>query len=442
VGPVTEVVEVTGGAQGCKLTNAEISTTMTNEVRRLPLINRSPLALIQTQAGVTLGRGNTVINGQRTSFANVTFEGVNAQDNFIRSNALDFLPNLLLAHDQVAEVTIVTSNAGAMFPGGTAQVSFVAPSGSNQFRGSLYWYNRNNKLAANTWFNNRDGIPRPFLNQNQAGGSLGGPIIKDKLLFYTNYEAFRLRQQSSANRTILTADARQGIFTYRDSARRAIRKANLSATGRRRPADPGHAGLLDQVPGPEKDQQFPRRRQQRGPAAQHRRLFLPAAQQPHPGQLHPEARLHPIHQTRPRRHLGLEPRYRGPAGPGQRLLHGAQGQERRRKICVSLTWRWNPTPSFTNEVRAGFNLAPGTFLTSEKFGAITSGRDDLQQPGEHLPGSGPGYQHLHPAVQRRLRPGATASSSASRLSRSAPPPSMTPASPPLTRSASGQATPV
>jgi hypothetical protein len=367
LGALTEVVEVTGIAQGVQTTNAEISTSVTNEqVRRLPLINRSPLALIQTQAGVTLGRGNTVINGQRTSFANVTFEGINAQDNFIRSNALDFLPNLLLL-DQVAEVTIVTSNAGAMFPGGTAQVSFVAPSGSNQFHGSLYWYNRNNKLAANTWFNNRDGIPNPFLNQNQAGGSLGGPVLRDKLLFYTNYEAFRLRQQSSANRTILTADARQGIFTYRDSAG-ALRKANLLQLAGVA-ADPALARLLEQVPGPEKINNF-----RVGDSSE--ALLRNTAGY---------SFLLRNNRTRDNYTLKLDYIY-----STKHTLAGAWAWNRDvldrpdlandyavvpkvknddAKKLLSLTWRWNPTPRLTNEVRGGFNLAPGTFLTSEKFGA-------------------------------------------------------------------------
>ena len=366
IGSVTEVVEVTAAAPGVQLANAEISTTVTNEqVRRLPLLNRSPLALIQTQVGVTLGRGNTVINGQRTSYANVTFEGVNAQDNFIRTNALDFLPNLLLL-DQVAEVTIVTSNAGAMFPGGTAQVSFVVPSGSNNFRGSLYWYNRNNKLAANTWFNNRDGIPRPFLNQNQAGGSLGGPIIKDKLLFYTNYEAFRLRQQSSANRTILTADARQGIFTYRDAAG-TIRKANvLQLAGVS--MDPAMRSLLDQVPGPEKINNFrvgdSSEALLRNTAGYSFLLRNNRTRDNYTLKLDfiPSTR-HAISGTWAwNRDIVDRPDLANDYSTAPKV------QNDDAKNLVSLAWRWNPTPSFTNEARAGFNLAPGTFVTSEKFG--------------------------------------------------------------------------
>jgi len=105
-----------------------ISTTVTNDqIRWLPLFDRSPLALIHTQAGVTTGRGPTVINGQRTSYVNATLDGINIQDNAVRSNALNFQPNLLLM-DQVQEMTIITSNASAAYGGGSRQLTFVTPS--------------------------------------------------------------------------------------------------------------------------------------------------------------------------------------------------------------------------------------------------------------------------------------------------------------------------
>src|SRR5262249_50395228 len=136
----------------------------------------------------------------------------------------EFIPNLL-SIDQVSEVTIATSNANASISGGAAHVNFVTPSGTNEFHGGAYWYNRNSAVAANDWFNNRDGIKNPFLNQNQVGGRIGGPVIKDKLFFYNNYEAFRLRQNSPVTRRVLTDDARRGIFTYVVGGE--LRKANV-----------------------------------------------------------------------------------------------------------------------------------------------------------------------------------------------------------------------
>ena len=150
LGPVTEVVDVSATAQGVETANAEISTTVTNQqVRNLPILDRDPLALIGTQAGVVYdaNNGETVINGQRSSFSNVTIDGINIQDNFIRTGGLDYTPNLLLL-DQVAEFTISTSNAHSSVGGGASQVAFVTPAGTNEFHGSAYWSNRNSALAS------------------------------------------------------------------------------------------------------------------------------------------------------------------------------------------------------------------------------------------------------------------------------------------------------
>lgn len=244
---VSQTVEVVAAANTVQTTNAEVSTTITNEqIRRLPQLNRNILALIATQPGVGAnGRTGTTVNGMRISFSNITLDGVNIQDNFVRENSLDFQPNLLLI-DQVGEVTISTSNTNSAMGGGAAQVSFTTPSGTNRFHGSAYWYNRNNALAANGWFENRDGVGIPFLNQNQAGGSIGGPIVRNKLFFYSNYEGLRRRQQSLQNRTILTDSARQGIFTYETSAGVLQRVNILEAAGRA--ADPTVRDLIGKIP--------------------------------------------------------------------------------------------------------------------------------------------------------------------------------------------------
>jgi hypothetical protein len=126
---VSQSVDVSAGAQAVETSNAEISTTVTNEqVRRFPLLDRDPLSLVLSQAGVsTNGRSDTVINGQRTSQANMTLVGINIQDNYIRDNALDYTPNLLPL-DQVNEFTASTSNANAAMGGGSAQVTFTTQS--------------------------------------------------------------------------------------------------------------------------------------------------------------------------------------------------------------------------------------------------------------------------------------------------------------------------
>jgi hypothetical protein len=365
VGSVTEIVEVTESAQAVQTSNAELSTTITNgQLSKLPLINRTPLSLIQTQVGVTSGRGNTVINGLRTSFANMTFDGVNIQDNFIRSNALDFTPNRLF-NDQVSEVTVVTSNAGAMFAGGIAQVSFVTPSGGNRFHGRAFWYNRNNVTAANSWFNNRDGIARPFLNQNQMGGSLGGPVLKDKLLFYANYEAFRRRQQTSTNRAILTSDARRGVFTYTDAAG-AVRKVNvLQADGIS--ADPVMNQILNEVPGPEKINNF--RIGDSSEALLRNTAGYSFLSRNNTDRDNVTGRLDYLMSSRNvlagtftwNRDFIDRPDLSNDYSVVPKVANDNTTK------LISASWRFTPSARLTNELRGGFNIAPGVFSTTQQF---------------------------------------------------------------------------
>src|ERR1700693_5701507 len=209
---VSQTVEVSAAAQGVETNSGEISGTISmEEIRNLPILDRDALSILQTQPGVVSnGNSPTVINGLRTSYYDVTLDGINIQDNFIRDNALDYTPNKLLL-GQVRQMTIVSANGNAAMSGGATETAFATPSGTNQLHGEALWYNRNNYFSANDWFNNQAGIARPFLNQNQFGATIGGPILKDRLFFYANYEAVRAHQQIPVDNVILTANARNGI---------------------------------------------------------------------------------------------------------------------------------------------------------------------------------------------------------------------------------------
>ena len=109
------------------------------EIRNLPILDRDVLSVIQTQPGVAYnGNSYTVINGLRTSYSNVTLDGINMQDNYIRDNALDYLPNKLLI-GQVRRMTIVSSNGNAASSGGATETAMSTPSGTNLFHGELFW---------------------------------------------------------------------------------------------------------------------------------------------------------------------------------------------------------------------------------------------------------------------------------------------------------------
>src|SRR5579872_2925510 len=151
VSGISQTVEVSASATNVQTSNSEVTTTIAKtQIASLPVADRSPLGFLATQAGIgSNGTGNTVVDGQRPSYTNVTMDGINIQDNFIRTNDMDFLPNLLLL-DQVSEVTISTSNANASNYGGASQVQFVTPQGGNQFHGGAFWQNRNNYFRANS----------------------------------------------------------------------------------------------------------------------------------------------------------------------------------------------------------------------------------------------------------------------------------------------------
>jgi len=247
---VQQSVDVTAAAAGVETSSSEISGTIgMDEIRNLPILDRDALSILQTQPGVASnGNSYTVINGLRTSFSDVTLDGINIQDNYIRDNALDYTPNRLLL-GQVRQMTIVSANGNAAMSGGATETAFSTPSGTNRFHGETFWYNRNNYFSANDWFNNQAGVPRPFLNQNQMGATLGGPVRKDKLFFYANYEAIRAHQQQPVDNVILTASARAGIFTYKDTGG-VTQTVNL-LTRRGITIDPTMQALINQIPTPD-----------------------------------------------------------------------------------------------------------------------------------------------------------------------------------------------
>lgn len=239
VGSIDERVTVIAGADVVNASNAELSTTVSpRQIQELPLNGRNPLALITLQAGTSAnGAQGTSINGQRPSATNITLDGLNIQDNFIRANASSFT-QIAISTDDVAEFTLTTQNASGDQGFGASQVQLATPRGANQFHGALFEYNRNSHFGANTFFNNAAGNygpndalvlagqkvagqeknPRTFRNFNQFGGKVSGPIWKNKLFFFFNYEGQRDRVSQSSLRTVLTPSAQQGLFTYNDNS--------------------------------------------------------------------------------------------------------------------------------------------------------------------------------------------------------------------------------
>jgi hypothetical protein len=389
VGAVAGMVTIEADANLVRTAGAELTDTVERkQIEELPILDRNPMSLLELQAGVSQhGRAFTVINGQRQSYSNVTLDGINIQDNFNRSESLDYTPNLLVL-SQVGEFTTTTQNAGPEAGLGSSQVSVVTPSGTNNWRGEGFWYYRSDVLGANDWFNDANGIGKPNLLQNQAGGNVGGPIVKDKLFVYGAYELFRRRQQLPTNTTVLTGPARTGVFQWRadcpTSCPSGVTNGSLQSlnllTLKSLSIDPFISGLLTRVPttinnpsigdglntgGYSFNQRYNRTRDNTSmrldwnPAAHHSFSGTYAWNRDIP--------------DRPGSGLGLTDTY--DAVP--------PNYNNDKENFLSAAWRWSPSSNFTNEVRLGFDLAPIDFLTNQKFGAFTVSNTLFNNPDQN-----------------------------------------------------------
>ena len=243
VGAATDSVTITAGdsQEVVNSANPEIGDVVDRQrILDLPLDGRNPLELTALQAGVQL-RTNAdgeidrfSINGNRTVANNITVDGVNASDNFLKTPANVTLPVIPVSVESVGEFRVTTALPSAEFGRGTAQVNAITASGTNQLRGSLFQFHRNTVFNANTFFNNStvnpdtgQTLPREKLIRNQFGGRLGGPVRlpknifgplaydgKDRTFFFFSYEGKRESRGLSRNRVVYTAQARQGIFRY------------------------------------------------------------------------------------------------------------------------------------------------------------------------------------------------------------------------------------
>lgn len=197
VGSLSETVAVSADAVQVNTTDASLGNAInTRPILQLPFEARNVVGLLSLQPGVTFTPGSAgsagipgdyrsgSVNGGKSDQGNVTLDGVDVNDQQYRTA---FTSVLRVTLDSVQEFRTVTSNAGAD-QGRTsgAQVSLVTKSGTNDFHGSLYEYHRNTLTTANDFFLNSAGVERQKLIRNTFGASVGGPIKKNRLFFFTN----------------------------------------------------------------------------------------------------------------------------------------------------------------------------------------------------------------------------------------------------------------
>ncbi|MBS1859375.1 MAG: carboxypeptidase regulatory-like domain-containing protein [Acidobacteria bacterium] len=228
IGSASETVEVVGGAEIIQATSATVSSTLSSrQIFELPFATRNAVELLVTQPGVqtpTNPRSSSV-NGLPRGALNVTIDGMNTQDNMLKSSD-GFFSYIYPSVDSLDELTVSTSAGSADATGqGAAQIKFVTKSGSNQFHGGGFYQRRQTGWNANYFFNNQQGLQRDVVKLTQRGLHVGGPIKKDKAFFFFNWEQYLLPGTKSYTRQILTGDATNGIFTY--NAGGQVRTVNL-----------------------------------------------------------------------------------------------------------------------------------------------------------------------------------------------------------------------
>jgi hypothetical protein len=234
IGAAFEIVTVEGGASMINTTDASVSTVVDQTfVKNMPLNGRSFQTLINLTPGVVAipsnpdNGGQFSINGQRGSSNYWMVDGVSANVGIgvtaagpgnglggaLGSFSVMGGTNSLVSVDSMEEFRIQTSTYAPEFgrtPGG--QISIVTRSGTNQFHGTAYDYFRNDVLDANNWFNgytNNPPLPKAKERQNDFGGTLAGPIVRDRTFFFFSYEGLHLRLPQTALSTVPDVAARQ-----------------------------------------------------------------------------------------------------------------------------------------------------------------------------------------------------------------------------------------
>ena len=264
VGSTSTVVSVESAATQINTVDASLGNVITgHEIVELPSVARNVAGFLAFQPGVTLfgtlggGVGGTQtlddrsgsVNGGRSDQSNITLDGADVNQ---QNNRAAFTSVLRVTQDSVEEFRTTTTNGGVDAGRGSgADITLVTKSGTNDYHGTLYEYRRGTETAANSFFNNRSGIPVAPLLINLFGGTVGGPIKKNKAFFFLNYEGRRDASASSVSRTVPTELMKQGIIQYHNTGGALlqltpdqIRSADPLGIG----IDPAALAILKQYP--------------------------------------------------------------------------------------------------------------------------------------------------------------------------------------------------
>src|SRR5215468_8521291 len=215
VGEVGEVVQVTAGVEAqLQTSDASVGSVLDeSRLKQLPNISHQANSFFAMQPATT---PTGEFAGARSDQTVINLDGVDVSDNVIGATFRTIIP---VPVDTIEEFRGTSANANATFgrsAGG--QISLVTKSGTNEFHGSAYLYHQDGALSANSWTNNRLGINRPFLLDNRFGGTVGGPIFKNKTFFFLAYEGRRNPRSQTVTRIVPTDSLKSGSLRFRDAA--------------------------------------------------------------------------------------------------------------------------------------------------------------------------------------------------------------------------------
>lgn len=231
VGTVAQVVTVESNIAALNTSDASIGTPISgSELSSLPVLDMNPAGLLGLQTGVAYiptqadrpsgyggatdqdGRSGAV-NGARSDQTNVTLDGIDVND---AQKGYAFTSVLRVPQEALAEFRTTTTSYDAESGGRSsgAQVELVTKSGTNTLHGSAYYANRNEAFNANDFFLNRQGIKQPPFRHHLYGMSLGGPVIKDRIFLFGDFERLQESLFSSAVRNVPSVAFKDGVFYY------------------------------------------------------------------------------------------------------------------------------------------------------------------------------------------------------------------------------------
>ncbi|MGB7147745.1 MAG: carboxypeptidase-like regulatory domain-containing protein [Terriglobales bacterium] len=259
VGASTETIQVKSEASPLNTTDASLGHDLgSNEIENLPMEAEQLPLLLSLQPGVVYNGQNILtdsydtragsVNGEHSDQNNITLDGVSVNDEF---NGYAFQGVLPSTPYSVEEFRVTTSNYDATEGRSAgAQISMVTKGGTNAFHGVLYEYNRNTIGEANDYFlklsqlqSMQPNLPQ-HLVRNLFGGALGGPILKNRLFFFFNYQGERQSYQESVLRNVPTTSLDDGVIQYQCSvASQCPGGSVMGASGASYPVQPGYYGL-------------------------------------------------------------------------------------------------------------------------------------------------------------------------------------------------------